>query len=57
MGYGILQSYGLSLLTKLVDAKTYGLLQVMGSYRDGLLQSRLYLSFQAVGFNTSNLCG
>jgi hypothetical protein len=42
MGYGILQSYGLSLLTKLVDAKTYGLLQVMGSYRDGLLQSRLY---------------
>ena len=36
MGYGILQRYGLSLQTKLVDAKSHGLLQVMGYKRDGL---------------------
>ena len=36
MGYGILQSYGVSLQMELVDAKNHGLLQVMGCHRDGL---------------------
>ena len=42
MGYGILQRYELSLRSKLVDAKSHELLQVMGYQRDGLWQSRLY---------------
>ena len=41
MSYGILQRYGLSLQTKSVDAKSHGLLQVMGYQRDGLWQSQL----------------
>jgi hypothetical protein len=44
MGYGLLKVYGLSLVTKLVNAETHGLLQVMGSDRDGLSQRRLYNS-------------
>jgi hypothetical protein len=36
MGYGFLQGYGFSLVTELVDAKSHGLLQVMGCHRDGL---------------------
>ena len=42
MGYGLLQVYGLSLVTESVDAKIHGLLQVMGYHNDGLGQSRLY---------------
>jgi hypothetical protein len=36
MVYGILESYGLSLQTKLVDAESHGFLEVMGCYGDGL---------------------
>ena len=36
MGYGVLQSYGFSLRTELVDTKSHGLLEVMGSHGDGL---------------------
>ena len=49
MGYGLLQVYGLSLVTESVDAKIHGLLQVMGYYNDGLGQSRLYCIASAVG--------
>ena len=42
MGYGVLQSYGFSLRTELVDTKIHGVLQVMGFHEDGLGQSRLY---------------
>ena len=41
MGYGVLQSYGFSLRTELVDTKIHGVLQVMGFHEDGLGQSQL----------------
>jgi hypothetical protein len=41
MGYGIAESYGILLVTELVDAENHGLLQVMGCHRYGLGQSRL----------------
>ena len=43
MGYGVLESYGIFLVTNSVDAKTHGLLQVMGYHKYGLGQSRLYV--------------
>ena len=51
MGYGILQVYGFSLQTELVDAQNHGLLQVMGCHRDGLWQSRLYPSLNIFYFH------
>ena len=41
MGYWILESYGILLVTELVDAQNHGLLQVMGYYEYGLWQSWL----------------
>lgn len=36
MVYWVLESYGYFLVTELVDAQNYGLLEVMGFLRDGL---------------------
>ena len=41
MDYEISESYGILLVTELVDAQIYGLLQVMGCHGYGLRQSRL----------------
>ena len=44
MGYGISKSYGILLVTELVDTQIHGLLQVMGYHKYGLWQSWLYRS-------------